>query len=178
MIQTIDISAPYLHALTRRLFLAAGATPTVAAEVTWILVNSNLAGHDSHGVLRVPAYLRAIEAGQLQPAAQPQVVKEEPNILVIDGGGGFGHYTAQQAMTLAIAKAKEERVCCVSFTQVGHIGRLGEYAEVAAHAGCLGLVMVGSGSTHNVRRGVPYGGLAGVLGTNPLAVGAPTGDDR
>jgi uncharacterized oxidoreductase len=177
MIQTIDLSAPYLHALTRRLFLAAGASTTAADDVAGILVNSNLAGHDSHGVLRVPAYLRAIEAGQLQPAAEPRVIKEEPNLLVVDGQGGFGHYTAKYAMLRAIEKARRERVCCVSFAQVGHIGRLGEYAEMAAHAGCLGLIMVGGGSTTDLRRVVPHGGVAGLLGTNPLAVGAPTGDD-
>jgi hydroxycarboxylate dehydrogenase B len=180
MIEIYHFPAPYLHALTRRLFTAAGATPTIADEVAMILVNANLAGHDSHGVLRVPTYLRQIEAGQLHPAAEPQIVREGPNTLLIDGRGGFGHYTAQQAMTLALEKAKGENVCCVSFTQVGHIGRLGEYAEMAARSGCLGLIAVGGGSTKNTHRVVAFGGGAGagVLGTNPIAIGAPTGDDR
>lgn len=159
--------------------MAAGAPLSTADDVAGILVNSNLAGHDSHGVLRVPAYLRMIEAGTLRPAAEPQVVKEGPNLLVIDGQNGFGHLTAKRAVSQAIDKARRENVCCVTFTQVGHVGRLGEYAEMAAYAGCLGLVMVGSGSQQDLRRVVPYGGGAGtgVLGTNPLAVGAPTGDD-
>jgi uncharacterized oxidoreductase len=180
MIEIELFQAPYLHSLTRRLFVAAGAAPAIADEVAMILVNANLAGHDSHGVLRVPAYLRQIEAGQLRPAAEPQVVREGPNTLLIDGAGGFGHYTAQRAMTLAREKAKAENVCCVSFTQVGHIGRLGEYAEMAARGGCLGLITVGGGSTKDIHRVVPFGGGAGagVLGTNPIAIGAPTGDDR
>lgn len=169
--------APHLHALTRSLFVAAGATRPIADAVAAILVNSNLAGHDSHGVLRVPAYLQAIANGHLKPAAEPRVVAERTNTVVIDGQDGFGHYTAQQAMKLAIQKAEQSGVCCITFTQVGHIGRLGEYAEMAAAAGCLGLVMVGSGSTRDIRRVTPYGGGAGVLGTNPIAVGAPTGDD-
>ncbi|RIK41500.1 MAG: dehydrogenase [Chloroflexi bacterium] len=179
MIETHNLPAPYLHALARRLFTAAGAPRATADDVAGILVNSNLAGHDSHGVLRVPAYLRMIEVGTLQPAAEPQVVKEAPNLLVIDGQSGFGHLTAKRAMSQAIDKARRENVCCVTFTQVGHVGRLGEYAEMAAHAGCLGMVMVGSGSRRNANRVVAYGGGAGagVLGTNPLAIGAPTGDD-
>jgi uncharacterized oxidoreductase len=177
MVENILLSAPYLHALTRRLFEAAGAPSAIAHTVAGILVGSNLAGHDSHGVLRVPAYLRMIETGSLQPAAEPQVVQEGPGRLMIDGQNGFGHYTAQRAMTLAIEKARQGSMCAVSFTRVGHIGRLGEYAEMAARAGCVGLIAVGGGSKRDLNRVVAHGGGAGVLGTNPIAIGAPTGDE-
>ena len=173
------LSAPYLHALARRLFVAADTPPAIADAVAGILVGSNLAGHDSHGVLRVPAYLHQIEAGQLRPAGEPQRVRDAPGLLMVDGQQGFGHYTAKRAMEWGIDKARRENVCAVSFTQVGHIGRLGEYAEMAAAAGCLGVITVGGGSTQNLRRVVPFGGGAGsgALGTNPIAIGAPTGDD-
>lgn len=179
MITTEYVKAPYLHSLTRRLFEAAGAPSATAAEVAEILVNANLAGHDSHGVLRAPAYLRQIEDGQLNPAAEPEVVRDGGNTLVLNGHHGFGHYTAKRAIMLAIERARSTNVCCVSFTQVGHIGRLGEYAEIAARNGCVGLIMVGGGSARSMRRVVPFGGGAGAgfLGTNPIAIGAPTGDD-
>lgn len=173
------LPAPYLHALTRRLFVAVDAQPAIADAVARILVGSNLAGHDSHGVLRVPAYLRQIEAGQLRPAVEPQLVRDAPGLLVIDGQQGFGHHTAKRAMEWGIDKARRENVCAISFTQVGHVGRLGEYAEMAAAAGCVGLITVGGGSTKDINRVVPFGGGAGsgALGTNPIAIGAPTGDD-
>lgn len=176
MIQTHYLQAGYLHALVRRLYMAAGAPRHIADNVTEILVNSNLAGHDSHGVLRVPWYLKMIEDKKMDPTAEPTVVTEAPNRLVVDGRNAFGHYTARQAMAWAIAKAKKDNICCVNFTQVHHIGRLGEYAEAAARGGCFGLITVGYGSTQNVGRVVPYGGAKGVLGTNPIAIGVPTGD--
>src|SRR5947209_3620248 len=134
-----------LHSLTRRLFIAAGAPSHIADAVAEILVNANLAGHDSHGVLRIPAYLRMIEQGQIDPAAEPEVVKETTGTLLIDGQKGFGHYTAREAMQRAIEKAKRADLCAVSFARIGHIGRLGEYAEAAARSGCIGMVTIGGG---------------------------------
>jgi LDH2 family malate/lactate/ureidoglycolate dehydrogenase len=96
--------------------------------------------------------------------------------MFFDGKHGFGHYTARQAMNRAIEKAKPAGVCCVSLINTGHIGRLGEYAEAAAHAGCIGVITVGGGGK-NQGSTVPFGGAGGVTGTNPIAVGVPTGDD-
>ncbi len=142
-----------------------------------ILVGANLAGHDSHGVLRVPTYLQAIQDERLQPAAAPIMLKETPTTLLLDGQNGFGHYTAYRGMALAIEKARQSNICCVNFVRTGHIGRLGEYAEQAARAGCVGLTTVGFGSRQVGGRVTPFGGLAGVLGTNPISVGVPTGDN-
>ena len=65
-----------------------------------------LAGHDSHGVLRVPAYLRGIDAGHLDPTAEPEVLAETPNTLRIDAQRGFGHYVSRWSISKAIEKAK------------------------------------------------------------------------
>jgi LDH2 family malate/lactate/ureidoglycolate dehydrogenase len=176
MIATHYIPAAQLHALTRRLFMAAGAPRAIADEVSQILVNSNLAGHDSHGVLRVPAYLEQIGDGRIDPRAEPALVEESATTLLLNGQKGFGHYTAAKGMELAIAKARQANVCCVNFTQINHIGRLGEYAEAAARGGCLGIITVGAGGAKLNGRTTPFGGALGVLGTNPLAVGVPTGD--
>jgi len=173
---THRLTAERLHSLAGRLLVAAGTPAGIADTVAEILVGANLAGHDSHGVLRIPAYLQAIEKGHLDPAAQPEVVRESATILRIDGRRGFGHYTARWAMQRAIKKAKGSEVCAVTFLRTGHIGRLGEYAEQAARSGCIGLITVGGGS----REGggiLPHGGAQGRLGTNPLAVGIPTGDE-
>lgn len=165
-----------LHSLARRLLLAAGTPAHIADDVVEILVKANLAGHDSHGVLRLPAYLRAIEQGGVDSAAEPEVIQETAGTLLIDGRNGFGHYTARQAMKRAIEKAKRADLCAISFVRTGHIGRLGEYAEAAARAGCIGIVTVGGGGGSRGAT-VPFGGARGALGTNPIAVGVPTGDD-
>ena len=175
MATTHHFQASYLHAITRQLLLTADTPPHIADSVAEILVNANLAGHDSHGVLRIPWYLQRISEDGILPAAEPQVTKESRNTLLIDGQDGFGHYVARQAMILAIDKAKQADMCGVSFVRTGHIGRVGEYAEMAARAGCIGMITVGIGTTAGGAT-VPFGGAQGVLDTNPIAVGVPTGD--
>jgi LDH2 family malate/lactate/ureidoglycolate dehydrogenase len=154
--------------------MAAGTPRHIADNVAEILVQANLTGHDSHGVLRIPSYLTAIAEGRLAPAAEPTPLKEAANALSLDGGNGFGHYTAWTGMKRAIEKAKQADVCCVSFSRTNHIGRLGHYAEAAARAGCVSIITHGSaGRSGQV---VPFGGARGILSTNPIAFGVPTGD--
>ena len=176
MEKTHLLQAPHLHAIARNIFVAAGASRHIAEDVAEILVNANLAGHDSHGVLRVPAYIRGIDAGHIDPAAEPEVLAETANTLQVDGQRGFGHYVSRWSMSKAIEKAKTAVSCAVSIKNTGHIGRLGEYAEAAAKAGCIGLISVGSGGK-DAGPTVPYGGAEGTFSTNPIAIGVPTGDD-
>ena len=158
-----------LQKFTNDLFVAAGTPQHIADTVAEILIKANLAGHDSHGVLRIPSYLEAIENGGIRPDAEPNVLRETENTLHIDGENGFGHYTARYAVRQAIEKAKRGRTCFATLTRTGHIGRLGEYGQEAAASGCIGIVTVGGGSK---------GGALGALGTNPITIGVPTGDDR
>lgn len=175
MVSMQTIPAAALQALTSRLFMQVGAPQHIADDVARILVGANLAGHDSHGVLRLPIYLQHITEGKLDPAAEPVVVEEDATTLKIDGQNGFGHYTARRGMALAIEKARQSKISCVTFSRINHIGRLGEYAEDAARAGCLSITTVGNGS-RDFGRTAPYGGAQYRLGTNPIAVGVPTGD--
>ena len=126
--------AGHLHAITRQLFEAVGTPRHIADDVADVLIGANLAGHDSHGVQLVPLYLKGI-GGSFVPAAEPRVIEETRNRLVIDGGNGFGHHTARRGMALALEKLKQSEMCVVSYVNTGHIARLGEYAEQAARAG-------------------------------------------
>ena len=166
----------HLQAFTNNLFVAAGTPQHIADNVAEILIKANLAGHDSHGVLRIPSYLAGIEGGGIHPDAEPDVLRETDNTLHIDGGNGFGHYTARYAIRGAIEKAKIGRTCFATLTRTGHIGRVGEYAQEAAESGCIGIITVGGGSKGGGRI-LPFGGAVGALGTNPIAIGVPTGDD-
>ena len=172
---THRFQASILHAVTRRMLMAGGTPQHIADDVAEILVQANLTGHDSHGVLRIPTYLRMVSEGRMDPAAEPTVMRETANALTLDGNNGFGHYTARTGMKLAIDKAKQADVCCVSFTRTTHIGRLGHYAEQAAQAGCVSIITHGVGSRKHGRV-APFGGASGVLSTNPIAFGVPTGD--
>jgi LDH2 family malate/lactate/ureidoglycolate dehydrogenase len=112
----------------------------------------------------------------MDPAAEPSVVRETETTVIYDGNNGSGLYTAKKAMELAIEKAKQADLCRVSFVRAHHIGRLGTWAEMAAHAGCIGIITTGGGAGGKGKI-LPFGGSVGALGTNPIAVGFPTGDE-
>ena len=166
------LPAPRLHALIRRLLTAAATPRHIADVVAEVLVNSNLAGHDSHGVLHLPRYLKSIADGQLDAGAEPEVVRETAASLVIDGRDGHGHYVARWGMRRLLEKAAQNEICRAGFRRVQHMGRLGEYAEMAAREGFIGIVLYGGSGSCTL----PYGGAEGALGTNPIAAGIPTAE--
>ncbi|MGE5619486.1 MAG: Ldh family oxidoreductase [Sphingomonadaceae bacterium] len=162
----------------RALFVAAGATESNADRVAEALVDSSLVGHDSHGVIRIIQYLRAIAAGWIDPAAQPEVTKETPCTSLVDGKWTFGQVSAAFCMKKTIEKARSQGIAISALTRAYHIGRLGEYSEMAHDAGMIGMVVVGGlgGVAGAPGAGVaPYGGAKGAFGTNPISFGFPAG---
>jgi len=91
-----------LRAISFEIFKVAGATDEEARIVSDLLVESNLAGHDSHGVLRIPQYVRMILNGDIKPGANIEIVRETPSTAVINGNWGFGQLIATKAMRIAI----------------------------------------------------------------------------
>ena len=81
MAESHNFQASHLHSIARLLFVAAGTPLHIAQDVAQILVNANLAGHDSHGVLRIPVYLQGIENGGLNPTSEPVIIKETDTTL-------------------------------------------------------------------------------------------------
>ncbi len=173
----ITLQAERWRAIGRALFIAAGATESNAARVAASLVDANLTGHDSHGVVRFTQYLQGIEAGQLLPAGQPRVIRETAVSSLVDGAWTFGQVGAELAMKRAIAKAKESGMAISALIHSDHIGRLGEYCDMGFEAGMIGIVTVGGfGPGPATPRGVaPFGGARPVFGTNPIAFGFPGG---
>lgn len=159
-----------LEDLTTSIFAATGAPPDIAAHVARSLVESNLMGHDSHGMIRVLQYLDSIKKGGLSPSARPSILKETPTTTVIDGNWAFGQITAHYATSLAIEKARSQHVAAISMVRLNHIGRLGEYTDLAAKNGMFAMMTGGSQYNGPV---APYGGQKRLLGTNPLAFALP-----
>lgn len=164
------ITADRLRSVSQRIFASVGAPEDIAAHVAGSLVESNLAGHDSHGVIRVPAYVDAIRRGLVQPAARPSIISETETTALVAGNWAFGQVAATYATEIAIAKARECHVAAVGVVQCPHIGRLGEYAELAARANLIAMVTVG-GFTGGAA--APFGGAGRVMPTNPFAFGVP-----
>jgi LDH2 family malate/lactate/ureidoglycolate dehydrogenase len=98
------IDRPALTTLVREIFVAAGTPEDIAAVVAESLVDSNLKGVDSHGVLRVPQYLAQMESGWIQPTARPTIKQASATTAVVDGHQGLGIYSLHFALELAIEK--------------------------------------------------------------------------
>ncbi|OYW22871.1 MAG: dehydrogenase [Planctomycetales bacterium 12-60-4] len=167
------LSPASLTEFTQALFVAAGVSTENARIVSESLIEANLRGHDSHGVMRVPFYIGSLKNGKLDPHAALVVEKESPASLVCDGGWGLGQVIARDLMQRLIAKCATSAVACATLKRSTHIGRLGEYAELAAAHGFMSMIVA---NTHGAaQRVAPVGGKRPRLGTNPICIGMPGG---
>ena len=165
-------AAEPLTRLARDLFVAAGVPAEHASLVAASLIDANLCGHDSHGLLRIPQYLDFIKQGIFKPDAPFTVLNETPAALAADGGWGLGQVQAHRLLAKLIEKASGLGVAVGTLRNCGHIGRLGEYAEAAARSR---MAFIGAVNSHGGgRRIVPPGGTEGRISTNPICMGAPT----
>ncbi len=171
-----NVAARDLHALVKDILVAAGASETNAERMGEALVSSNMAGVDTHGVVPLALYVSQIKSGELVPTASPEIVKETANSALVRGNWTFGHVVAEYTMRLAIDKARDHDIGIASMMESGHIGRLGEYAEMAIAEGMIGLVLAG-GYGAEVPTAVPFGGREAALHTNPVSMGFPAGDE-
>ena len=169
------LHAEELTAWCRRIFLAAGVPPEVAHRVAESLVDSNLVGHDSHGVIRVEQYIEMLGDARINPRAEPRVVRETANTAVIDGGWQFGQVAAREAMDAAMVKAWSGGVAVVQLYQSGHVGRLGEYAAQSLTRDMIGIVTTNNHGSGQVLS--PFGGIARRLSPSPIAIAVPGGRD-
>ncbi len=168
-------AADVLESFTRSLFEARGVPGDEAARVAASLVDANLCGHDSHGVIRTVQYLKYLEEGLLSAGVALNVVNESPAVLATDGQWGLGQVQAHRLLELLFPKARTAGLAAGTLKHCGHIGRLGEYAEAAARQGFAFMATV---NNHGYGRGVaPPGGIDSRIGTNPICLGAPTPGD-
>ncbi len=167
------IEVETLKQVCGRVMEGAGLSETEARRIAHSLVLANLMGHDSHGVIRLPQYVQALEDGIVKAGRVIRVTREADASAVVDGQWGFGQTVCAQAMELAMRKARERSVAAVELFNSSHIGRLGEYVEQAAVSGMIGVVMC---NNHGGGRLLsPFGGIDARMSPNPVAVGVPTG---
>ena len=145
-----------------------GASPEAARATAWALVDANVRGLHSHGVVFLSFYLPRLRAGTTRGDAEPEVIVELPCAAVVDGHDGLGAYVATVATELCCHKAREGGVGLVAVRNSSHFGAASCYSGQATRHGCIGIVL--SNSDPGM---APIGALAPVLGTNPLAIAAP-----
>ncbi|MBI4607241.1 MAG: Ldh family oxidoreductase [Planctomycetes bacterium] len=151
-----------------------GSRPEDARAVAEHLVEASLAGHDSHGLIRIPQYHEHARSGKVRPAAAPVVVSEGPTTVLIDGNRAWGQVVANGAVDLALAKARAHGTAAACVRNCYHVGRVGVYPLRAAREGFVATLFANG---HGVARVAPWGGAEARLATNPLAMAVPARRD-
>ena len=165
---TPRIEAEKLEKLVQEILCAKGVDLEESSIIAQSLVWSDLIDRQSHGVLRLSAYLKKFQHGLIKSPCVPTFIPKSEVIYLVDGHDGFGHYIGYVAMSKAIHIAKQYGVGIVGVSHSNHFGAGAYYVELAAKNCQLGLAL--SNSFPIV---APYGGVTTALGTNPFAFGAP-----
>jgi uncharacterized oxidoreductase len=167
----VKIPSNRLQAMVARIFEQLSCQPVEARRIAAHLVDSNLVGHDSHGVIRVPAYVAFARDGKVLPNQQLEIVFENECLALVDGRFGFGQVIGEQAVELGIAKSARQGVAVIALRNCGHLGRIGDWAEQAAAAGRVSLHFVNTSGAGVLV--APFGGIDRRLSANPIAAGIP-----
>lgn len=163
-----------MFAVAETILQAAGVSQAESAIIAGELADANMVGHDSHGIMRLVQYVEFIRDGYAHPGAAMEVVHETSSSIVIDGHFNFGQVIARSALQRGLQKAREQGTATVLIRNCNHIGRLGAYTHEAAMAGMVALMAVNAPGPGGV---APFGGMARRLGTNPISIAAPAGED-
>lgn len=163
-------AAPPLRDLVETMFGRCGMSVGDAALLADTLVVADLQGVHSHGVLRVPEYVRKLRAEGVDPRGCPRVVTDRGAALVVDGGNSMGQIGAAFAMRRAIERARDTNVAVAAVRGSNHCGAMAYYAAMAPPED-----MVGLAATNALPTMAPWGGVDKILGINPLAVAIPAG---
>lgn len=166
----VRLSPEWLRTTVTRIFEATGLSSEAAALVADQLVESDMAGVGSHGVLLVPMYVERLRAGSVSREERAVTVRDAGAVAVLDAQHALGQLTAIQSMEVAIEKARRHGVGAVAVRHAFHFGRAHTYARKAADRGCIGVAAA------NTRPLMPaVGGAEPVVGNNPVAVCVPGG---
>lgn len=168
----LTIPAQVMERYITQIFAATPLPEDQAKIVADHLVEANLMGHDSHGVIRTPGYVRQLVDGAIRPVTEHKIVRETPVSRVIDAERSIGIVVATQAMEMAVDRALEHTLGAVAVHHSSHIGRLGAYPPMAANRDCIGILILNGGG----RFTAPFGGTDRRLPPNPIAISVPTED--
>lgn len=167
----MKIEAHALRNLTSKIFVAAGCEKEEAERIASHLVDANLVGHESHGVIRIKTYVEWLQAGLVLPNQTVDIVLQNEVLAVVDGKSGFGQSIGEQAVQLGIDKCRKFGVSVIALRDSGHLGRIGDWPEMAAKAGLMSLHFVNTSGKGLLV--APFGGIERRMSANPIAAGVP-----
>ena len=166
----VTLQVPNLINFVAEVFSHSESSPEEARRIATYLTTANLTGHDSHGVIRVPVYVRWKKMGSVVPNQTAEIVVDTPSLAVVDGKFGYGQTVTPQAVRIGIEKCRKAGLAAVALRNAGHIGRVGDWAEMAAAEGLVSVHFVNAAGSLLV---APFGGVEKRLSTAPYCVGIP-----
>ena len=170
---TRRFSAASLKSFLTDVFRASGLPDADAATVAWGMLEADLTGSDAHGVFRLAGYVRQLKRGVFNPRASITVLERSPATALIDGDQGLGHVVMSYAARLAIELARVSGIGWVGARRSNHAGAGAIYAAIPLEHDMVGIY----GAASSVHHMAPWGGTEPLLGTNPIAVAIPAGNE-
>jgi LDH2 family malate/lactate/ureidoglycolate dehydrogenase len=164
---------PLTH-FCEQVFLRLGVPPEQADSIARNLVQADLEGVASHGVVRLPIYAERLRAGVVNPQPNVRITRETATTAVVDGDNGMGQWVGVRSMQWAIEKARAGACAFVSVRNSNHYGAAGYYARMAVAHDMIGLSFTIGGINHMT----PWGGAQAILGNNPFSIAFPAGQER
>jgi len=161
-----------LSDFARTVFRSIGCSEEDTLTATKCLLSADLRGVDSHGIARLPGYVRLWEAGRANTTPHIRIIHESPSTAVVDGDSGLGLVVAPYAMTVAIAKARTVGTGWVSVQNSNHFGIAGYHALMAVEEDMIGIAMTNASPLVS-----PTFSIDRMLGTNPICVAIPAGEE-
>ncbi len=166
----VKLNPDGLAEVLTRIFKAAGGSEDEARVIAVNLVEANLAGHDSHGVVRTQRYCEWSRDGKVFFGRHVEKVVDAPAFGLLEGHLGFGQSLGIEAVEIGLEKARDQGVSIIALRNSGHLGRIGEWAERACAEGFVSIHFV---NAYKSRLVAPFGGAERCMGTNPVSVGMP-----
>jgi len=173
MSESFMISASALQSFVAEIFELTECSAAESARIAENLVEANLTGHDSHGVIRVPRYVEYLERGVQVANRDLVILVDDGPLVLVDGQYGMGQTVGPLAVELGCERADANGLAIVALRKAGHLGRIGAFAETAAERGLVSMHLVNVASSQLV---APFGSRDRRMGTNPLAFGVPRPD--
>jgi LDH2 family malate/lactate/ureidoglycolate dehydrogenase len=162
------VSPDRLAEVVRAIFSRCGMSDSDAVVLTESLVHADLRGIHSHGVLRIPDYVKKLTKDGVDPRGRPRIISERAAAIVIDGGNSMGQIGGAFAMKLVIEKARDLGLAFAAVRGSNHCGALDWYTLMAVRAGMIGLA-----GTNALPTMAPWGGTEKIVGINPLSIAMP-----
>ncbi len=169
----VTVQANVLQEFIGEIFIKSGCPVEEGRRIAKYLVAANLTGHDSHGVVRVPRYMQMKSEGRVIADRKIAILIDTPVLAVVDGRYGFGQTVAPQAVELGIDKCRPHGLSAIVLRNAGHIGRVGDWAALAAEVGLISIHFVNAAGSVLV---APFGGVERRFSTAPFCVGIPRVD--